>query len=120
MADPPPLGSIDLPALAVVEGVSWVDRPEALDALADLHVWTEETVLKRFHYRRPGLWVLGVRVLRADPPPRVEVTPARLGCKSWVPLETSFSTAGLVPTIDEPTLADRLARVRSISSQEAS
>jgi hypothetical protein len=119
-ASEPTAGSIGLPALAVVECVGWADRPEALEPLADLHVWTEETVLKRFHYRKPGLWVLGVRVLRADPPPRIEITPEQLGCKSWVPLETSFSTAGLIPTIDEATLADRLNRIRSISSPEAS
>ena len=115
---PPPPGSIDLPALAVVECVCWADRPETLEPLADLHVWTDETVHKRFHYKRPGLWVLGVRVLRAEPPPRIEVTAEQAGCKSWVPLDRSLSTAGLVPTLDEPTLADRLRRIRSLSTPE--
>ena len=53
-----------LRALAVVDSIAFVDQEETLAALEELHVWTEETVLKRFHYRKPGLWVLGVRVFR--------------------------------------------------------
>ncbi|WP_158633316.1 DUF1802 family protein [Tautonia sociabilis] len=112
-------GMIPLPALAVVEEVAWVDRDEVLEGLADQHVWTEETVRKRFHYKRPGLWVLGVRVWRAEPPPRVAITPEHAGCKSWVPLEEPPPMTGLVPTLDPATLASRMARIRAIAAPEA-
>ena len=63
-AAPVPPDHVALHALALVESIDYVDRVELLAELKDLHVWTEETVLKRFHYRKPGLWVLGVRVFR--------------------------------------------------------
>src|SRR4051812_21371838 len=76
-----PEGTIGLSALAVVEVVGRVDRVERLAELSDLHVWTAETVESRFHYRRPGLWALGVRVYRRDRPLPVPVTLAHAGCK---------------------------------------
>ena len=64
-------------ALAVVDSIAFVEREETLAALFELHVWTEETLLRRFHYRRPGLWVLGVRVFRRLIPARPSVGRAR-------------------------------------------
>ena len=43
--------TVALRALAVVDSLAFVDREETLAALADLHVWSEETVARRFHYR---------------------------------------------------------------------
>jgi hypothetical protein len=97
-ADP---GVVPIGALALVESVDRVDDLDILLGLDPLHAWTEETVRKRFDYRRPGLWVLGVRVYRRGEPWRVDVTPAQLGCKSWVPLEVPLSTAGLTPARSE-------------------
>jgi hypothetical protein len=89
-----------------------------LDAISDLHVWTFETVLKRFEYRKPGLWVLGVRVFRADPPPRIVVTPEQSGCKSWVPLDEPPETPALIPTLDDGTLNHRLERIRALAKPD--
>lgn len=113
-----PPGMLDLPALVQVECVAWVDRPELLDAIVDLHVWTPETVLKRFHYRRPGLWVLGVRVFRADPPPRIVVTAEQSGCKSWVPLDEPLWTRNLIPTLEDESLNNRLASIRALTESD--
>ncbi|MGE3820334.1 MAG: DUF1802 family protein, partial [Isosphaeraceae bacterium] len=52
--------SVAIQSLAMVEKVAWIDQIQKLWSLEDLHVWTWETVEKRFHYRRPGLWLLGV------------------------------------------------------------
>src|SRR5205807_3294524 len=49
-----PPGHVDLRALAVVAEVGYLDQPEALGAIEEFHVWTEETVRKRFAYRQPG------------------------------------------------------------------
>jgi hypothetical protein len=82
-----PDGFLDLDLLAVVDALAWVDRAEELDALDEFHVWTDETVQKRFSYRSRGLWVLGVRIYRRDPAARIAITPDQAGCKTWVPLE---------------------------------
>ena len=101
IARPADAGAVPIGALAVVESVDRVDDLDILLGLDALHAWTEETVRKRFEYRKPGLWVLGVRVYRRDEPWTVEVTPAQLGCKSWVPLERPLATAGLAPARSE-------------------
>lgn len=101
-SDPPtPEGSLDLDLLAVVESVAWVDRVGDLPRLEAFHVWTDETERKRFDYRTPGLWVLGVRVYRRVPAARITVTPEQAGCKTWVPLEASIDTGNLVPVLDD-------------------
>ena len=102
-------------ALAVVDRIGFVDRPDLLNALEPLHVWTPETVLKRFQYRQPGLWVLGVRVYRRAQARSIRVTPEQTGCKTWVALESPISTAGVYRLLlDEAESAlrlDQLARI---------
>jgi hypothetical protein len=99
---------VPIESLAVVEDLFRADSLETLLGLDDRHVWTEETVRKRFEYRRPGLWIMSVRVYRRPTPWPVEVTPAQLGCKSWVPLESPIPTAGLSPVrTDEQASSDR-------------
>ncbi|MEW4567242.1 DUF1802 family protein [Tautonia sp. JC769] len=113
-----PPGMLELPALVQVECLVWVDDVDRLDAVSELHVWTAETVLKRFAYRKPGLWVLGVRVFRAEPPPRIVVTPEQTGCKSWVPLGDPVGTDTLIPTLDDRTLDHRLERIRALAGAD--
>lgn len=112
--DDSPAGTVTLRALAVVASIGFVDRPELLPALADLHIWTEETVAKRFHYRKPGLWVLGVRVYRRPEPAHLAVAPEHAGCKSWVPLDPPVDASGAVPALDEAESARRLDRLRAV------
>ncbi len=108
--------TIAIDTLIVVESVSRVDDMETLDGLTNLHVWTGETIRQRFNYRKPGLWVLGVRAYRRPESWIFPVTPAQLGCKSWVTLESALSTSGLVPTRTDTESAedrDRLATALS-------
>src|SRR5438046_342665 len=60
-----PPGTLRLAHFAEVAGIYHVhDLPTALMVQA-LHLWSEETVAARFNYRRPGLYVMPVRVFRA-------------------------------------------------------
>ncbi len=118
-AGPTAISTIGLTALAVVAVIGRVDRVEDLGALDDLHVWTEETVTKRFHYRSPGLWVLGVRVYRGDGPVTVAVTAAHAGCKTWVALEEAPRTAGLAPALAADEFEAVMGRLRSRLGPEA-
>ncbi|WP_435018809.1 DUF1802 family protein [Tundrisphaera sp. TA3] len=110
----PDPASVAIDTLAVVEWVGRVERIEQLAELEPFHDWTESTILGRFHYRRPGLWALAVRAYRRPEPATVAVTPAHLGCKTWVPLEDPPSTAGLVAVLDDRASAERLGRLRSL------
>jgi hypothetical protein len=94
----------------VVQWVGRIERVEQLGALAEFHDWTEATVRTRFHYRTPGLWALAVRAYRRHDPWPVAITPAHLGCKTWVPLESPPPTAGLAPVLG-PGESSRVARL---------
>ena len=113
-----PADPLVIEALAVVELVRRIDTAEELLALTPFHVWTLETMRKRFAYREPGLWVLGVRVFRAAPAWTLQPTPEQLGCKSWVVLDAPFSTRGCRPVIDENTSQQRLRLLQSCLSLE--
>jgi hypothetical protein len=107
--EPPEGPGLAIDTLATVDRIFWVEDPARLATIEAWHVWTPETVLQRFHYRRPGLWVLGVRVFRRGEPWRVEHDPGFDGCKSWVPLGRELSTDGLRSVIDEDEHARRMA-----------
>lgn len=80
----PPLGRIHLQAWCDVGPVRYFDQIEPLLALAEWHIWSETTVIQRFHYRRLGLFVLPVRVfVRAQSQDLLEL-PEYAGCKTWV------------------------------------
>jgi len=106
--------TVTISALASVESVGFLAHESTLDALVGLHVWKHETILKRFHYRKPGLWVLGVRIYRRPEPVEIAVTPEQLGCKTWVPLETALGTQGLLPVLGDQEFSERMSRLQSI------
>lgn len=106
--------TVTITAFASVETVGFLAHESTLDALDEFHVWKHETVVKRFHYRKPGLWVLGVRIYRRPEPAEIAVTPEQLGCKTWVPLESSLSTQGIVPVLGNQEFSERMSRIQSI------
>ena len=70
-------------------------------------------MLRRFHYRRPGFWVLGVRVFRRPDPHWLEVSAEHAGCKTWVSLDPPPATDGCAPVLDEAEFARQRARLRT-------
>jgi hypothetical protein len=106
-------GEVSIESLAVVDWLGRIERVEQLASLVDYHDWTEASVLGRFHYRTPGLWVMVVRVYRRGEPWRSAIRPADLGCKTWVPLETPPPTSVLVAVLDDEEAGHRLASIRS-------
>ncbi len=117
--EPRPDGLVEITALARVESVAWLDRLEDCERLDEFHVWTAETVAKRFAYRTPGLWVLGVRLFVRETPWVVPFDPAHAGCKTWVPLDPPPSPSRLSPVLTDAEADSRrvpLARLLDSSS----
>jgi hypothetical protein len=108
---PGPADAVTLRALAVVDSLAFVDREETLAALHDLHVWSEETIARRFHYRKPGLWVLGVRVFSRLDPHLLAVTAEQAGCKTWVSIDPPLATDRSEPVLDDAEFARRRERL---------
>jgi len=101
LSSPSLAAMVPIRGLAAVDSIYYVDRESALDALEPYHIWTSETVHKRFHYRRPGLWVLGVRVWSRERPTEIATTLEHLGCKTWVEFDPPLETLGLTPALDD-------------------
>ncbi len=113
-SEAPGAEAVALGTLAAVDSIAFIDREEILEALGPFHVWTEETLFRRFHYRKPGLWVLVVRIFACSSPQRIEVSPEHAGCKTWVALDPPLATAGCRPVLDDPSFRRRRDQLRAI------
>lgn len=89
-----------------------VSQPEAIDAIADLHIWTADSVKQeRLDFRpKHRLTVLVVQASPLIEPVRLARTPEYAGCKSWVPLPVDPAWAS--PVHDGAALAEIAERVR--------
>lgn len=96
---------------AVVQDAHQILDQQLLAHLKGRHIWTDQTIEQRFHYRSPGLFALVVRVYRRDVPVEVAVSPDMAGCKSWVELPDPISTTGLKPVMDDATFARNRAEI---------
>jgi hypothetical protein len=102
------------PASGVVRLSHFVEAPyvchfedvESALRLGPWHCWSEETVRARFAYRRPGLFVLAVRVYRRSEAVELVETPEYAGCKSWVQLGHELPTEGATPILDDAAFAE--------------
>jgi hypothetical protein len=102
-------GTVPLQHLAVVEHVRELSSEEAALRLAGHHNWSDATVAQRFCYRRPGLYLLVVRVCSSERVTLVQESAEMAGCKSWVKLPHPLPTRGLTPVLsdDQFTAASR-------------
>lgn len=110
-AEQPPAGTIRLSHFAEVHGIYQVHNLPAALMIQGLHVWSEKTVEARFHYRRPGLFVMPVRVYRAPQPVALADTSYYAGCRSWVELERELPDEGATPVLDDAAFRDVLRRL---------
>lgn len=104
----------DLVIRAGAEVVAAVEviRPEAIDELADLHIWTAESVRsERIDFRpRHRLTVLVVQARPLADPVRLPRLEAYRGCVSWVDLPVTPTWGD--PVHDDAVMADVAAHVR--------
>ncbi len=101
-----------LRATARVVAAVEVNRPEKLDEIAPLHIWTAESVrADRLDFRpRHRLTVLVVSAAPLTEPVRLVRTPDYRGCASWVQLPVRSEWAA--PVHDDATLLEIATRVR--------
>lgn len=96
---------------ATVHSVFEVRDEATLERLNGLHILSLDTLHQRYHYRRPGLFVLTVRTYRVPKAYQVADSPYIAGCKSWVELPEQFSTAGAAPVLDDATFDQQVRQI---------
>jgi len=108
----PPAGELRLDLYAVVEATLELPELAPLRCLEGQHILDWPAVERRFHYWRPGLHVLALRVFRLPEP---LVTPHLFrydGCRSWVTLESAQPVGDARPVLDEHSFGAKLAAVQ--------
>lgn len=110
-AERPAAGTIRLSHFAEVQGIYQVHNLPAALMLQGLHLWSEKTVADRFHYRRPGLYVLAVRIYQATQTFDLPDTAYYAGCKSWVDLERALPDENATPILDDESFRDVLRKL---------
>ncbi|MCV7338254.1 MULTISPECIES: DUF1802 family protein [Mycolicibacterium] len=105
--------SVIIRAGAKVVAAVEVNRPEAIEELADLHIWTAESVrADRLDFRpKHRLTVLVVQASPLRTPIRLARAPEFAGCKSWVDLPVPADWD--LPVHDDAVLRDIAERVRT-------
>jgi hypothetical protein len=99
-------------AAAKVVAALEVNRPNNIEAIEDLHIWTAESVREdRLDFRpKHRLAVLVVQAIPLAGPVELPRTPDFAGCTSWVQLPVTPSLG--TPVHDEASLRRVAARVR--------
>ncbi len=105
--------AVVLRAGATVIDAIEVSRPEHIDAIAELHIWTAESVrADRLDFRpKHRLTVLVVQARPLVEPQRLPRRPEYAGCNSWVQLAVPESRYG-APVYSAEELAGVARRVR--------
>jgi len=104
----PPSGELHLTLYATVEHAVELRELESLRAVDGQHALAWPAVENRFHYRRPGLHLVALRVYRL-PRPIVVPNLARFdGCRSWVALDGAVRITGAEPVLDDGAFSHRM------------
>jgi hypothetical protein len=116
VASRPPEGILHLRHFAEVVRVFEVRELALAERLAGMHCWSPEAVRMKFAYRRPGLWVLSVRIFLLPQPHVVPERDAYAGCRSWVELDEELSTDGAAAVLPDDVFARGLAVLEALAS----
>ncbi len=104
-------------AFAEVGDVLSVNDADALDALSELHIWSDEFVTKRIAWKpRHAADLIVLKTYTLPTPIRLPVEPHHKGCKSWVDIDPATEIAGCKPAVSEPEWVERAQRIRLLLS----
>lgn len=91
----------------VVEDIL-ITGPEALHAVRELHIWTDQFAEERLKWKKTQpLHLLVLRVYKLDKSLNTEMQEAYRGCKSWVTINEALPERELIPVLDDEQFADK-------------
>jgi hypothetical protein len=110
----PPADSICIRHYAVVHDVIEIHTESAAVSLRGHHIWSDQTVRDRFHYRHSGLFLLAVRMYVLPHEITLANDPSYAGCRSWVDLEQPLSTAAAAPVLTDTEFQQRMQVLQAV------
>ncbi|MCS7214398.1 MAG: DUF1802 family protein [Candidatus Calescibacterium sp.] len=79
-----------------------VEDEETLKKLSPYHIWSDETVLERFHrWGKNEVWCLVVRVFKLKNPIKIKMKPEYGGCKSWIDISENIDIQESTPVLSD-------------------
>jgi len=85
----------------VVEDIE-ITSENQLQALRNLHIWTDEFASERLKWKKKNpLHLLIMRVYRLDSPVMPPMHAPYIGCKSWVRIEDELTESNLTPVLTD-------------------
>jgi hypothetical protein len=109
-----PPGIVRFTHFATASRAYLAERLDTVLGLQDLHGWSQATVCSRFAYRRPGLFVVPVRVYRVPQTCKMPESVEYAGRKSWVELATPLPTETATPIMDGEAFSTVLERLNKV------
>ena len=108
-----PPGILRLQYYAEATVVRKLETESVALALDEMHLWTAETIGERFRYRRPGWWLLMVRVYRNPHPIDLPILPEWAACKTWIDTGIELEVESILgeAVIDDETHYARIERL---------
>ena len=108
-------GEVSLHTYAVVDTIAVARDDAQVNALEHEHIWNATYVKMRFDFNPyDPLYLVLLRVYRLPEPQTVPMLAEYAGCKSWVTLARSLSTADLKPVLPDTEFAIRRASLLSL------
>lgn len=97
----PKENEIKLSEFATVEEIHFLKDEDKLSRLRDFHILSDETVLNRFYYKFPGIYLVVVRIYQLESPIILPKDPSYEGCKSWIELPETISAENAAPALPD-------------------
>lgn len=117
--DQPDEGNVIIRGTAHVTQVHRVTNREAILALNDQHIWSNDVVEERFNRWESNLvYALTLRVFALPEPVTLPVVDAYGGCKSWIELERDIPDALATPVLDDDEFETRLRAISERLTQD--
>ena len=105
---------IEIRYYGVVEEVIRISELDRLHHLEGKHILNWNWVEKRFHYRRPGLHLILLRVYKLPRSHQIIAEKKYEGCVSWVGIEEELSIWGAEMVLPEKEFEFRADEVRQL------
>lgn len=105
---------IEIKCYGVVEEVITVSQLDCLRHLERKHILNWNCFERRFHYRKPGLHLILLRVYKLSKSHQIRAQKKYEGCVSWVEIEEALSTQGAEMVLPEVEFEFKVNEIREL------
>lgn len=93
-----------------------VSEESAVAALLPYHIWNEQFVSDRLHWKpRQPIFILLLRVYQLPQPQTIPYRQDYGGCRSWIDLAQAITIEGAVPVLDDSEYTKQVTAIRNTS-----